>query len=287
MSANAVPNRLRPVHWALPAVVLLLTAPVWLRGHDADLFYAVNRHLGVVPDAVWAFLSLLGTGWAVYALTATSLWLAPRVLVSWLCASPVAGVVTRIGKMLADNPRPLEVLGPEGVNLIGEPLFIAAMPSGHTITGFAAATALYFALTRARTHAQGAQSVPVPLPWCTWRMPKALLATLLFGVAAGVGLSRVAVGAHWPADVCVGAALGILSGLTGVVMCQRIGDRYLTLHSWVLRGVALFGVYCLYVLATDPMGFDINHGAQMVLSGILTLSLLRFLWKTCASTTKT
>jgi len=271
----------------VPAVVLLLTAPVWLRGHDADLFYAVNRHLAVVPDAVWAFLSLLGTGWAVYALTATSLWLAPRVLVSWLCASPVAGVVTRIGKMLADNPRPLEVLGPEGVNLIGEPLFIAAMPSGHTITGFAAATALYFALTRARTHAQGAQSVPVPLPWCTWRMPKALLATLLFGVAAGVGLSRVAVGAHWPADVCVGAALGILSGLTGVVMCQRIGDRYLTLHSWVLRGVALFGVYCLYVLATDPMGFDINHGAQMVLTGILMLSLLRFLWKTCASTTQT
>ena len=284
MSANAVPSRLRPVHWAVPAVVLLLTAPVWLRGHDADLFYAVNRHLAVVPDAVWAFLSLLGTGWAVYALTATSLWLAPRVLVSWLCAAPVAGVVTRIGKMLADNPRPLEVLGTEGVNLIGEPLFIAAMPSGHTITGFAAATALYFALTRASTHAQGAQSVHVPLPWGTWRMPKALLATLLIGVAAGVGLSRVAVGAHWPADVCVGAALGILSGLTGVALCQRIADRHLTLHSWVLRGVALFGVYCLYVLATDPMGFDINHSAQMVLSGILTLSLLRFLWKTCAPT---
>lgn len=284
MSANAVPSRLRPVHWAVPAVVLLLTAPVWLRAQDADFFYAVNRHLAVVPDAVWAFLSLLGTGWAVYALTATSLWLAPRVLVSWLCAAPVAGVVTRIGKMLADNPRPLEVLGTEGVNLIGEPLFIAAMPSGHTITGFAAATALYFALTRASTHAQGAPSVHVPLPWGTWRMPKALLATLLIGVAAGVGLSRVAVGAHWPADVCVGAALGILSGLTGVALCQRIADRHLTLHSWVLRGVALFGVYCLYVLATDPMGFDINHSAQMVLSGILTLSLLRFLWKTCAPT---
>jgi len=275
MSTNASgPNRLRLFHWAVPAVVLLLTAPVWIRGHDAELFYALNRHLAVVPDGVWAFLSLLGTGWAIYALTAPSLWLAPRVLLSWLCAAPVAGVVTRIGKMVANNPRPLEVLGPEGIHLIGEPLFIAAMPSGHTITGFAAATALYFALTRG------------PLPWGQWRISKALthtlLATLLFGVATGVGLSRVAVGAHWPADVCVGAALGILSGLTGVVLCQRISDRFLTPHSWVLRGVALFGAYCLYVLLTDPMGFDINQSAQEVLSAVLALCLLRFLWKTCS-----
>jgi len=275
MSTNAAEsNRLRLLHWAVPAVVLLLTAPVWIRGHDAELFYALNRHLAVVPDGVWAFLSLLGTGWAIYALTAPSLWLAPRVLLSWLCAAPVAGVVTRIGKMVANNPRPLEVLGPEGIHLIGEPLFIAAMPSGHTITGFAAATALYFALTRG------------PLPWGQWRISKALthtlLATLLFGVATGVGLSRVAVGAHWPADVCVGAALGILSGLTGVVLCQRISDRFLTPHSWVLRGVALFGAYCLYVLLTDPMGFDINQSAQEVLSAVLALCLLRFLWKTCS-----
>ena len=275
MSTNAAePNRLRLLHWAMPAVVLLLTAPVWIRGHDTELFYALNRHLAVVPDGVWAFLSLLGTGWAIYALTAPSLWLGPRVLLSWLCAAPVAGVVTRIGKMVANNPRPLEVLGPEGIHLIGEPLFIAAMPSGHTITGFAAATALYFALTRG------------PLPWGQWRISKALthtlLATLLFGVATGVGLSRVAVGAHWPADVCVGAALGILSGLTGVVLCQRISDRFLTPHSWVLRGVALFGTYCLYVLLTDPMGFDINQSAQEVLSAVLALCLLRFLWKTCS-----
>lgn len=275
MSTNAAEsNRLRLLHWAVPAVVLLLTAPVWIRGHDAELFYALNRHLAVVPDGVWAFLSLLGTGWAIYALTAPSLWLGPRVLLSWLCAAPVAGVVTRIGKMVANNPRPLEVLGPEGIHLIGEPLFIAAMPSGHTITGFAAATALYFALTRG------------PLPWGQWRISKALthtlLATLLFGVATGVGLSRVAVGAHWPADVCVGAALGILSGLTGVVLCQRISDRFLTPHSWVLRGVALFGAYCLYVLLTDPMGFDINQSAQEVLSAVLALCLLRFLWKTCS-----
>jgi Zn-dependent membrane protease YugP len=80
----------------------------------------------------------------------------------------------------------------------------------------------------------------------------------------------------------VGAALGILSGLTGVVLCQRISDRFLTPHSWVLRGVALFGAYCLYVLLTDPMGFDINQSAQEVLSAVLALCLLRFLWKTCS-----
>jgi hypothetical protein len=50
----------------------------------------------------------------------------------------------------------------------------------------------------------------------------------------------------------------------------------------VLRGVALFGAYCLYVLLTDPMGFDINQSAQEVLSAVLALCLLQFLWKTCS-----
>jgi hypothetical protein len=116
-------------------VVAALTAPLWLGLYEPTVFYALNRRFAAVPDIVWTLFSLFGTGWAVYAATAPTLWRAPRVIAAWLCAAPLAGVLTRLGKMAADNPRPLEVLGPQDIHVVGEPLYIAAMPSGRGLTG--------------------------------------------------------------------------------------------------------------------------------------------------------
>jgi undecaprenyl-diphosphatase len=62
----------------------------------------------------------------------------------------------------------------------------ASFPSGHTASSFAAATALsaYY--------------------------PKA--APIVFGLAAGVGASRVHLGHHFPSDVAVGSLIGIATG---------------------------------------------------------------------------
>jgi membrane-associated phospholipid phosphatase len=62
----------------------------------------------------------------------------------------------------------------------------ASFPSGHTASSFAAATAL------------------------SAFYPKA--SALVFGVAAGVGLSRVHLGHHFPSDVAVGSLIGIGTG---------------------------------------------------------------------------
>jgi membrane-associated phospholipid phosphatase len=245
----------------LPPLVIVLTAPVWLGVFEPGLFYFFNRQLAALPDVVWSLFSLLGTGWAVFALTAPALWRAPRVIVAWLCAAPLAGVLTRMGKMMVDNPRPLEVLDPQTIHLIGEPLFVAAMPSGHTITAFAAATAIYFSLAPARRRRY------------LW----------LYAVAVCVGLSRMAVGAHWPADVSVGAALGIASGLLGAWLASLIKPQYLQPQSWLIRGVALFGGYSLYVLLTDKMGFEINLPYQYVLGVFLAACLAVFVVKTFRS----
>jgi membrane-associated phospholipid phosphatase len=245
-------------HLLLPVLVILLTAPLWLGVFEPDVFYFFNRHLAALPDIVWSLLSLLGTGWAVFALTAPALWRAPRIIAAWLCAAPLAGVLTRMGKMMADNPRPLEVLDPQTIHLIGEPLYVAALPSGHTITAFAAATAIYFSL------------VPGHRRRFLW----------LFALALGVALSRMAVGAHWPADVSVGAALGMVSGLTGAWLGGRIPARHLQPQSWLTRGMAVFGVYSLYVLFTDKMGFEHNLPYQYVLGAFLAACLLVFVVKT-------
>jgi membrane-associated phospholipid phosphatase len=247
-------RRIAPWHWALPFIVAAVTAPLWLGLYEPSVFFFLNRQLMVVPDIVWALFSLLGTGWAVFALTSPALWRSPHIIASWLCSAPLAGLLTRLGKMMADNPRPLEVVGSQGVHVIGEPLFIAAMPSGHALTAFAAATAIYFALAPQRRQR------------FLW----------LFGVAFGVALSRVAVGAHWPADVSVGAALGIFSGLSGAWLCGFIKAQYLQPQSWLMRGVAVFGLYCLYVLVNDEMGFAINKPYQYVLAAFLGACLMVF-----------
>jgi membrane-associated phospholipid phosphatase len=255
----STPPRIAPWHWALPFLVAAMTAPLWLGLYEPGVFFFLNRQLMVVPDIVWSLFSLLGTGWAVYALTSPALWRSPRIIVSWLCAAPLAGLLTRMGKMWAFSPRPLEVLGSQGgIHVIGEPLFVAAMPSGHSLTAFAAATAIYFSLAPQGRHR------------FLW----------LFGLAFGVGLSRVAVGAHWPADVSVGAALGILSGLTGAWLCSLIKAPYLQPQSWLMRGVGLFGLYCLYVLVSDEMGFAINRPYQYVVAAFLAVCLAVFVFKT-------
>lgn len=241
-------------HWGVPFLMLLVTAPVWWGIWEPGLFYALNRAFGVVSDEAWAALALLGTGWGLFALTAGALSRHPRLVLAWLCAAPVAGVLTRVGKSWANNPRPLEALGTEGIRVVGEPLFIAAMPSGHTMTAFAGAAAVYFSLSaRGRTQH-------------LW----------LFVLAALAGCSRIAVGAHWPADVVVGASAGVFSGLTGAWLAQRLPQHWLLPSSWLMRSVAVFGLYCLKVLWTDPMGFDINRPLQWALGAWLLMCLLGF-----------
>ena len=52
---------------------------------------------------------------------------------------------------------------------------------------------------------------------------------LLTLVASVVAVSRIAVGAHWPADVLTGAVLGGISGMSGVY----ISNRYTAWWRWM------------------------------------------------------
>ncbi len=257
MNTSTPAPRIAPWHWSLPFAVLALTAPLWLKWWEPTLFRTLNGHFGVLPDLFWSTLSLLGTAWAVYALTAPALWRAPRLLLAWICAAPAAGLLATPLKKLFESNRPLEALGPEGLNLVGDPLFIGSMPSGHTLTAFAGATAIYFSLS--------------PEHRSRWLW--------LFVVAFGVACSRVAVGAHWPADTAVGAAMGILAGLVGAWLAGKIPERQLRPQSWLMRAVALLGVYTVYFLCTDEMGFDINLPAQYLLAAFMSVCLVIFVRK--------
>ena len=265
LSPNGVMPPIRPWHWTVPLIVAVLTAPLWLSFFEPHVFYFFNQHLQALPDLTWSLFSLLGTGWGILAVTSPALWLRPRLVLAWVCAAPLAGVFTRIGKTWANSVRPLEVLDAATVYVIGEPLYVAAMPSGHTLTAFAAAAALYFALPALKRSRH------------LW----------LFALALGVGLSRMGVGAHWPADVAMGAALGLLCGLSGAWLCGRIPVKHQQVQSWLTRALALLGGYALYVLLSNPMGFVQNMPTQFVLAGFLGLNLVIFFAKTFKPSTPT
>lgn len=187
---------------------------------DTALFHWLNR-LGTVWPALWAMLSVAGLGLSAFIVLA-ALHRGPhrramRPVAALLWCFPVGGALTHVLKRLIEHPRPAAALGVDQIVVIGEPLLRGAMPSGHAVTTMAV----------------------LGLCLLAWRLTRWQRAGLL-GLALLVMVSRAAVGAHWPADLCVGAGLGLvtavlgwrLSGLPGWGrltdgLCSRSGQQML------------------------------------------------------------
>jgi len=253
MDLNTLPAHWR--RWATPIALLALSAPLWLHWGEPGVFLAINQACLLLPAPVWTGLSLLGNAWGVLAVTSPLLVLQPRLLWAWLCAVPFGVLFARLGKGLLDSPRPAAVVDNSMFRLVGEKLEVASMPSGHTLTAFAVASSLYFALD-ARGRARFA-----------W----------LWLLAAAVGLSRIAVGAHWPGDVAVGGCLGVLAGVLGNLLWRRLGAVYWQVQGWRLRSVAALLAATVYVLLDEPLDFAQNMPLQQVLAALVAGVLLVFM----------
>lgn len=174
--------------------VLATWAHHWLydwNGANRAIFLAFNTAL---PDA-WLWLAealtALGSYWGAPAVLALLL-AVPRLARSDASKHPAATFV--LGLMLAAGagafakhalafPRPSDVLGAAVYRAFSPPDTQYSLPSGHSLyVGVVAATVWPILGGRARA--------------------------CLLSFAAAVGWSRVALGAHFPADVVAGLALG-------------------------------------------------------------------------------
>jgi membrane-associated phospholipid phosphatase len=240
--------------WLLPFVLFFVSAPLWLHRFEPATFVYLNALCAPVAAPVWTGLSLLGNAWGLLGVTAPLLVLAPRLMWAWLCAAPFAIVFARVGKGLIASPRPAAEVDNAQMRIVGETLHNVSMPSGHTLTAFAVASAIYFALPeKGRTRH-------------LW----------LFALAAGTGLSRIAVGTHWPGDVAVGACLGLLAGMLGARLLARMGEQHLRPNAWSLRSVALLLAAAAYALLTEVQDFDENQPVQVLLATVVVVSLFLF-----------
>jgi membrane-associated phospholipid phosphatase len=170
--------------WLLPAVAWLGLALVWIADVDTTWTLGLNAWGTGLAHWPWIQLTTLGDGAVLAALLAPWLARRPDVLRALLVSALAVTLVTRLGKVLIDAPRPPVVLGVEALEILGPLRKRHAFPSGHTGAAFAMAA----------------------LVWLGTRRRDARVAAL--AVAAGVGLSRVVVGAHWPRDVLAGAGVG-------------------------------------------------------------------------------
>ena len=194
MSKKAIPN----LAWLIPLLPIALATAIYFGEFQSSSFLFVNRFTQILPDTLWAWLTFFGNGWGVFAMAFPLLLLAPRLLTAGILTGVIAALASAFLKSWFDLPRPAGLLEDGSFYRIGEPLLNRAFPSGHTITAFAIASALYFSVDTER------------------RRPM----LLIFVLAAMVGLSRSAVGAHWLTDVLAGAGVGMWCGMVGAVLAE-------------------------------------------------------------------
>lgn len=191
-------------------------------GHDGGFLaaQAVSRHL---PAAFWESVTVLGDARVLLALFLPFCWRYPRLFWAIVLATAIAGLVTRGVKLALPLPRPAAVLAADEIVVIGQRLMRHSMPAGHAATLFAFAGVL-FGFTGRR------------------------LAWTALALAAVAAFSRIAVGAHWPLDVMVGAWFGLLSAWLALQLMPR--------WDWGMRPRPFLFLLGLAVLAAATLPFD-------------------------------
>jgi membrane-associated phospholipid phosphatase len=196
---------------ALTAAVILETTSL-----NVALFRLINDAGTVLPETIAWWVTSLGDGMTAAVIGLLFARRYPHILPTILVAAVLGGLITHIPKDLLALPRPAGVLDDSTIHIVGRTLRRGSMPSGHTLTAFTLAGVLVAQLSSGYARA---------LVW--------LLAII-------VGLSRIAVGAHWPADVCAGAAGGLVSAwlsIAGIARWRWLRSPGLHLALLVVLGI--------------------------------------------------
>jgi undecaprenyl-diphosphatase len=169
---------------ATAIAVALLSDRGQVRALDHRLFHAFNRNGGPIADAFFKSITEFGSIWAsVGATLALARMGRRREAVDALGAAAAAWTLGQILKRVVRRPRPYQAL--DSYRLL------IAEPSGTTFPSSHPAVLLAFVTVASRN-----LGAPTRVRVC-------------MGVMAGaVGLSRVYLGVHYPADVLGGMLLG-------------------------------------------------------------------------------
>lgn len=217
---SELPRGLQTILTLLIVVLLAAGGYLFQSPLNRDWMLWVHSH-DMGPDALWSFATQFGDAGAAFLLLLVVGQFAPHGASLALKCFLLGSLVSRILKTWVLSPRPLGVLDPALLHTIGmPPNGPNSMPSGHAMTIAAAVCLVLLMFPRA----VGRHAV--------WML-------LILGGAL-VALSRVVVGAHWPADVLVGSGLGLAVAWLAWAWEQK--------STWSVRLNAPHGQYLLLML---------------------------------------
>lgn len=179
------PQALR-CYWAGTVVLTLLLLLVMPQEMNLALFRSGNALSDYTGEWLWSNLTVLGDTLVLFCLVLPFVGRRPTLVWSVVLAVIVVSLMVHGAKLALDMPRPPAILAAEELRLIGFKATSGSFPSGHTAAAFVFAGGLCL------------------LPFSLGTRVMALAMAFL------VGLSRVAVGIHWPVDVLGGALIGWL-----------------------------------------------------------------------------
>lgn len=224
----------------VPGVAVALLLWVEAAGLNASLFHFFNRLPRLTGPAFWANVTILGDGLVCAVLLLPWVRKHPERIWGGLLGALAMFVILRLFKGMWNLPRPLAVLPEETVRIIGPGHRRSAFPSGHTTTFFLL-VGIWAMSTRSRILS---------------------VALLLPGVV--VGVSRMAVGVHWPSDVLAGAALGWITAWLGLRWAARFPWGTGRAGQRVLGILLLISAFVLLVI--DHTGYPGVLAFQRVLA---------------------
>ena len=225
LAAGAARTRMAPTagsRWLIAWVAACLLVGLTLFaacGYEAG-FLRLNHAASALPDWVWQWLTSFGDERMAFAIGLLVSIHRPRVFWALVLAAVVATAYSRGLKPLFDMPRPPAVLEPESFNLIGPGHRRGSFPSGHSVT----AGVLFGVLVQ----------------YARWSQTRVLLILL----ALLAGLSRVALGVHWPVDVAAGLMGGVLAAWIG----GRLAARWDALASDASVHLAFVTLACFFAV---------------------------------------
>jgi membrane-associated phospholipid phosphatase len=231
----------------LAAGLLAIVAGLALRANaalDETLFHAVNG-LGPAAPATWSALSVAGLALSAWIYLTAFAEDVPERAAQLLWGIVLGGLTASWIKHHLPSPRPYLALGAAHLNVVGAPLSAGSMPSGHSAMAFAMLAVLIAERRRfaERSAVDGLLTSGAGL---------ALVALLAFGIA----LSRLAVGAHWPADTLVGGGLGLVFGSLAP-HAWPVGAMTRLLSRPLGRRLMAAGfVVCAFCIAATPATLD-------------------------------
>jgi membrane-associated phospholipid phosphatase len=193
----------------------------------------------MLPDAFWACVTVCGDALIAMAVLAPFIRRRPELVFAFLAGGIMTAATVHSIKPRLRVPRPAAIVDAREIRVIGPVLRGRAFPSGHSATAFLAAGIVAMGTARG------------------WVFAAALAA------AALVALSRVVVGAHWPADVVAGAAIGWSGAWLGLLVARHW--RW----GWTYPGALACGGMCLVAFVAIAVVDHTGYGQALAFQRVV------------------